>query len=158
PHLVEHNLNFRRRETVSRGRRAYLWAGQEIPPLQEEDFMADSNRAGMSVGLAAPLEWEDIGSWYAALTTDRYTLNQTLRDQVRALVRTAATADDSLRAVHRWVAQDIRYVSIALGLGGYQPRMPAEVVATGYGDCKDKATLFIAAVRALGFRAYPVLL
>jgi hypothetical protein len=56
------------------------------------------------------------------------------------------------------VAQDIRYVSIDLGIGGYQPRMPADVVATGYGDCKDKATLFIAAVRALGYRANPVLL
>jgi hypothetical protein len=32
------------------------------------------------------------------------------------------------------------------------------VVTTGYGDCKDKATLFVAAARWLGFRAYPVLL
>jgi hypothetical protein len=70
----------------------------------------------------------------------------------------ARTADDTLRAVQRWVAQDIRYVSIALGLGGYQPRAPDEVVATGYGDCKDKATLFVAAATSLGFEAYPVLL
>jgi hypothetical protein len=158
PHLVERNLNFRRRETVSHGRHIYLWATQDVLPVEQEDFMADSNAGAMSIGLAAPIEWEDIGSWYSALGANRYTLNQTLREQVRSLVRGAKTADDSLRAVHRWVAQDIRYVSITLGLGGYQPRMPADVVATGYGDCKDKATLFVAAARALGFRAYPVLL
>ena len=32
------------------------------------------------------------------------------------------------------------------------------MLATGYGDCKDKATLFVAVVKALGFQAYPALL
>jgi transglutaminase-like putative cysteine protease len=157
-HLVERNLTFRRRETTSHGRRTYLWTAQDVPPIEPEEFMADSDGTTMSVGISAPIEWEDVGTWYTALARDRYTLNQTVRERVRSLVRTAATPDDSLQAIQRWVAQDIRYVSIALGLGGYQPRMPAEVVRTGYGDCKDKATLFIAAARALGFRAYPVLL
>ena len=56
------------------------------------------------------------------------------------------------------MAQDFRYISISLGDGGYQPRMPAEVVRTRSGDCKDKATLFVALARKLGFEAYPVLL
>jgi hypothetical protein len=85
-------------------------------------------------------------------------LNDTVRAKLPAQLTGARTAEDTLRAVQRWVAQDIRYVSIALGLGGYQPRTPAQVVATGYGDCKDKATLYIAVVNALGFQAYPVLL
>jgi transglutaminase-like putative cysteine protease len=158
PHLVEHNLTFRRRETLTRGRRTYIWAVQDLPRVQPEEFMADSNGVFMSVELAGPIGWETIGSWYAGLSRDRYSVDHAIRQQLRALLKTARTPDDTLRAVQRWVAQDIRYVSIALGLGGYQPRPPAEVVATGYGDCKDKATLFVAAVRALGFRAYPVLL
>jgi transglutaminase-like putative cysteine protease len=158
PHLIERNLDFRRRETVSHGRRIYLWARQDVPRLNSEEFMADSNGVVMSIGVSAPIKWEDIGSWYSGLARDRYTINRAVRDQLRSLVGTAGTSDDTLRAVQRWVAQDIRYVSIALGLGGYQPRTPAEVVTSGYGDCKDKATLFVAAARALGFRAYPVLL
>ena len=158
PHLVERNLTFHPRETVSRGRRTYLWTAQDIPPVSPEEFMADSNGVLMSIALAGPIEWETIGSWYAGLSRDRYAVDHSIRQKLRDLLKGTRTAEDSLRAVQRWVAQDIRYVSIALGLGGYQPRMPAEVVATGYGDCKDKATLFIAAVRALGYRAYPVLL
>jgi hypothetical protein len=158
PHLVERNLTFRHRETVARGRRTYLWTAHDVPRVSPEEFMADSNGVLMSIGLAAPIKWETIGSWYAGLSRDRYSIDHTVRAKVRSLLKEARTPDDSLRAVQRWVAQDIRYVSIALGLGGYQPRMPGQVVATGYGDCKDKATLFVAAVRALGFRAYPVLL
>jgi transglutaminase-like putative cysteine protease len=158
PHLIERNLDFRRRETVFRGRRTYVWARQDVPRLRPEEFMADSNAVVMSIGVSAPIKWEDIGSWYAELARDRYTVNHAIRYQLRSLMGAAGTSDDSLRAVQRWVAQDIRYVSIALGLGGYQPRTPAEVVTSGYGDCKDKASLFVAAARALGFRAYPVLL
>ena len=32
------------------------------------------------------------------------------------------------------------------------------MIRTGFGDCKDKATLFVAALRHLGLSAYPVLL
>lgn len=158
PHIVERNLTFRRRETAVGSRRTYLWATQDVPRVAAEDFMADSNGVYMGIELAGAVEWETIGSWYADLARDRYAVDHGLREKVRRLVKSATTPNDTVRAVQRWVAQDIRYVSIALGLGGYQPRPPSEVVATGYGDCKDKATLFVAAVRALGFRAYPVLL
>ena len=158
PHLIERNLTFKRRESVSRGRRTYLWTTRDVPRVHGEDFMADSNGVFMSIGLSGPITWEEIGAWYAGLSRDRHALDITLRHKVRSLVADAKTSSDTLRAVQRWVAQDIRYVSIALGLGGYQPRTPEEVVTTGYGDCKDKATLFVAAVRWLGFRAYPVLL
>jgi transglutaminase-like putative cysteine protease len=158
PNLVEQNLDFPRRETRVGVRRTYLWATTDVPRVKGEDFMADSNGVFMSIGLSAPMTWEAIGGWYAGLARDRYLVDRPLRDQLKQLLANRRTPEDTIRAVQRWVAQDIRYVSIALGIGGYQPRTPAEVVATGYGDCKDKATLFVAAMRALGFRAHPVLL
>jgi cellulose synthase operon protein C len=158
PHLVQRNLTFRPHETVSRGRRTYTWTTRDIAPVMPEEFMADSDGVFMKVALSGPIEWETIGSWYAGLSRDRYAVDHSIREKLRSILKGTTTPDDTLRAVQRWVAQDIRYVSISLGLGGYQPRMPAEVLATGYGDCKDKATLFIAAARSLGFRANPVLL
>jgi hypothetical protein len=47
---------------------------------------------------------------------------------------------------------------VALGIGGFRPRLPAEVLRTRFGDCKDKATLFITLARRMGLEAYPVLL
>ncbi len=77
---------------------------------------------------------------------------------MQRVVAHATTLIDSVRAVHRWVAQDIRYVQIALGLGGFQPRFPDTVLATGFGDCKDKATLLIDALGLIGLQAFPVLI
>jgi transglutaminase-like putative cysteine protease len=159
PRLHEVNLRFRRRESVAHGRRVYLWATADVPkPPPTEPFASDSSDVGMAVSVGSPESWGDVARWYAELSRDRYALTPDLDARLAEIERGAAGPLDSLRALHRWVAQDFRYVSIALGLGGYQPRLPAAVLATKYGDCKDKATLFVALARHMGLDAYPVLL
>lgn len=156
--IVEHNLDFKRRETRTHGRVVYTWATQNVPRVRGEPYAADSNGVIMDLAVVGPGSWGDVAAWYAGLAKDRYDLDDSTRAKVHQLVAAATTRTDTIRAIHRWVAQDIRYVAIALGLGGYQPRPPSRVVATGLGDCKDKATLFVAALRDLGITAYPVLL
>lgn len=158
PRILETNLNFERKETTAKGRRVYTWAAADLPRVKTEPYAADSNGVYMYVEYALPRTWSDVGQWYASLSKDSYTLGPTARAKLAEAVRSARTRDDSLRALHRWVAQDIRYVSVSLGTGGYKPRVPDEVVTTGFGDCKDKATLFVAALRSWGIRSHPVIL
>lgn len=155
--LEERNLDFSPQVVEADGRQVRTWAARDLVRIKPEAYAADSNDVYMWVALSSSLTWADIGRWYGALAADRYALSPQLVTQVRTLVSGAATARDTAAAIQRWVAQDIRYVSISLGIGGYQPRTPAEVVASGFGDCKDKATLFVAALRALGFDAASVL-
>ena len=156
--LREENLDFKRAESVAHGRRTMVWAARDLPKVKSEPFASDSNGVLMSVSFALPLRWADIGKWYADNARGRYAMTPALDAKLAELVRGARSLDDSLRAVHRWVAQDVRYVSIALGLGGYQPRTPSEVLESGFGDCKDKATIFVAMLTRMGITAYPVIL
>ncbi|HEY6357028.1 MAG TPA: transglutaminase family protein, partial [Vicinamibacterales bacterium] len=135
-------------------------ATKDVPWTRSESYSppADSNPLVMQVSVGAPGSWSDIGRWYAKLAQDRFHADSSLRDTVRAVVLHARSLEDSISALQRWVAQDVRYVSVSLGIGGYQPRTPGTVLSTGFGDCKDKATLFIAALRVIGVDAYPVLL
>lgn len=159
PRIQEHNLNFHRRTQERGGRRIHTWATAELPKIEPEPFAAvDSNKVFMSLEIGGRTEWADVGRWYAGLSADRYELTPEIEARVAEVVAGARTREDSLRAVYRWVAQDFRYVSLSLGIGGYQPRTPAEVFRTQYGDCKDKATLFIAIARRFGANAHPVLL
>jgi transglutaminase-like putative cysteine protease len=158
PRIKEENLDFGRSVKVAGSRTRYTWARNKTPMVRSEPFAADSNGVVMRVRVGAPLSWSDVSKWYSDLARERYAATPRLVHIVDSLVTGAKTRDDSIRAVHRWVAQDIRYVGIELGIGGYQPRMPDVVISTGYGDCKDKATLFVAALTHLGMRAFPVLL
>jgi transglutaminase-like putative cysteine protease len=158
PRIVEENLNFKRTEHTAKGRHSFMWAAANLPRIKPEPFQADSNGVYMSVYVSSPTTWAAIGKWYADSARSRYVTTPAVDSAIHAAVNGARTLEDSIKGVHRWVAQDIRYVSIDLGLGGYQPRTPDEVVRTGYGDCKDKATLFVTAMGKMGITAFPVIL
>ncbi len=159
PRIKERNVHFDRQVIEARGRRVYVWATRDVPkPPDPEPFAADSNDVNVSGEVSSPQQWGDVARWYADLSRDRYAVTPELDRRLAGVVSGARTRDDSLAALYRWVAQDFRYVSVSLGLAGYQPRPPASVLETQYGDCKDKATLFVALARHMGFHAYPVLL
>lgn len=158
PRIKEENVRFRRKTVEANGRRVYTWATADVQKVEPELFAASPNTLSVHIDVSAPISWSQVATWYAGLSHDRYRLSPELETKVADVVRDARTLNDSLRAVHRWVAQDFRYVSLSLGIGGYLPRLPAQVLEARYGDCKDKATLFIAVARRMGLAAYPVLL
>jgi hypothetical protein len=158
PRIQERNLHFRPQVAEARGRRVYQWATQDVPRVEREPFAGSPDTVYAGIDVAGTDTWAVIASWYAGLARDRYAVSPALERKLTELTAAARTLEDSLKAVHRWVAQDIRYVSLSLGVGGYQPRVPGDVLETGYGDCKDKATLFIALLGKMGVRAFPVLL
>ncbi len=157
PRIEQYNLTFPRRTYERHGRRVYEWATNDVPVVDPEPFATWPNAVDMQITVGAPITWDDVARWYAGLARDRYRFGPGLDSVFRAVTLASTSREDSLHALYRWVAQEIRYVSLALGRGGYQPRPPEQVVATKLGDCKDKATLLITLLRHMGERAYPVL-
>lgn len=157
--IVEKNPHFPRKLVTRNGRNIYSWSAANLPPEKFEAFGSiDSSQILQSITIGGDLTWSNISKWYADNARSRYTITPKVASKMEQILTGSKTRADSIRALHRWVAQDVRYVSIALGLGGYQPRAPETVVETGFGDCKDKTTLFIAALNKIGITALPVLL
>src|SRR2546430_17448219 len=48
--------------------------------------------------------------------------------------------------------------AIEIGTGGFQPHAAQDVLASGYGDCKDKATLLNAMLHEAGIDSYFMLI
>ena len=69
------------------------------------------------------------------------------------VVGDAQGADAIVARIHAWMAAKLRYTGLSLGEAAWTPTAPLEVVARGYGDCKDLATLFVALARARGLSA-----
>ena len=158
--FVEHNLNFARRESVVGRRLIYEWATSDVPWVAPEDYAppADSNDQGMVITVSTPGSWADIGHWYAGVLKGRLRATSRLKDTVARVVAHATTREDSIKAVRRWVTQDVRSVAAPLGSGNYRPRAPEDVMSTGFGDSKDKTALLVAALGAIRVDAYPVLI
>ncbi|HYN84538.1 MAG TPA: DUF3857 domain-containing protein [Pyrinomonadaceae bacterium] len=102
--------------------------------------------------------WGDVARWMSELDDPQATIDDALALKARELTANAKTELEKIRAVGRYV-QGIQYISIQTNIGqggGYRPRPATEVFAKSYGDCKDKANLMRAMLRALGINSYLV--
>ena len=158
PRIIERNLDFRRTERALNGRKILAWKKSNVDRFRGEQYAPDSVLQGMTVSVSPSFSWDAIGKWYVPIARDAYALSPSVEEKMKTVLVGAKSLDDSIRRIHKWVAQDIRYVAIELGRGGYVPRSAETVVRTGYGDCKDKAMLFLAALKKIGVTGYPVLL
>lgn len=68
-----------------------------------------------------------------------------------------ATAEARATAALRLVQDEVRYMALTLGEGGWLPVSASEVWANRLGDCKGKTVLLVALLRELGIDAVPVL-
>jgi transglutaminase-like putative cysteine protease len=155
--LREDNVGLRHGDDTVGDRRILSWIVREIPPVELEPFAAWPNTVIQWVNLTGPVSWADVGRRAHTLLDGRAQMSSTVRDAAAPVLSESRTLRDSVLALYRWVAQDFRYVSLAIGLGSHQPRAPADVLATGFGDCKDKTTLLVTLLRDLGVRAHPML-
>jgi hypothetical protein len=158
PRIVERNLDFRRLEKVDKGRKVLTWRKSNVDRFKGEPWAPDSVLQGMTISVSPSFNWNAIGKWYVPIARDAYAITPPVEEKMKTVLAGAKSIDDSIRAIHKWVSQDIRYVAIELGRGGYVPRSAETVVRTGFGDCKDKAMLFLAALKKIGVTGYPVLL
>jgi len=96
------------------------------------------------------LSWKEMGDWEASLEQGRRDPSPEIKQKVSALISAAPTQLAKVQRVAKFVQDDIRYVAIELGIGGWQPHHAADIYTHRYGDCKDKATLMSSMLHEVG--------
>lgn len=139
---------------------------ENIPAIVQEPYMP--NELALSgrllVRIKPPLPdarsfsgWSDMGAWYEGLSRERRSPSEPVAAKAAELASRVPDSLGKIRALADFVQKEIRYVSIQIGIGGFQPHFAASVLQNRYGDCKDKATLLSALLEAVGIESYPVI-
>jgi hypothetical protein len=98
--------------------------------------------------------WKEVETWAAILFRAP---QQGLRFQAAFKKFQRLPKHEQVKAMVRFVQDDIRYVGIEMGEHSHQPHSPEWVLEHGFGDCKDKARLLSALISASGVSAWPAL-
>jgi Transglutaminase-like superfamily len=143
----------------------YTWSMENLPPIEREPqspgLLTIVPWVGVSVlgaGNRPALSWPEVAKQLAELNEGQSEPNDALTAKAKTLVEGASTELDKIRAIGRFT-QQVNYVSVQINLakgGGYRPHPAAQVFQKLYGDCKDKANLTRAMLKAVGITAYPV--
>jgi len=107
------------------------------------------------VEFATGKSWGAIASGYAALTEP-----QTVTSEAQAILPKDLPTERmaKIRAIVKQLHHEVRYTGVEFGAARLTPQRPSEVLQRHYGDCKDKATLLVAMLRAAGIKANLALL
>lgn len=130
------------------------------PPLQEltptilvapSEFEFDGYEGNMN-------SWDEFGVWINSLNKNRNDLPEETKQKIRELTANKKTVEEKVKAVYEFMQSRTRYVSIQLGIGGFQP-FPASVVdKNGYGDCKALSNYMVSMLEVAGIKAHYVLI
>jgi Domain of Unknown Function with PDB structure (DUF3857)/Transglutaminase-like superfamily len=102
-------------------------------------------------------QWRQIGQWFDQLEAHRADPTPEITAKARALVAGAPDFYTKLSRITSYIQNNIRYFIVIKGIGGFQAHFAGDIFRNGYGDCKDKATLLIAMLDAVGVHAHYLL-
>lgn len=146
------------RRTEANGLVTTTFERRSIKALEDsEPHLPGDVPAYPAVAFAVGTTWERAAAEYSNIV-DRRIEGGDVRALAARLTQDRTGRDDKARAILGWLSREIRYTGVEFGEAAVVPSTPSETLARKYGDCKDKATLLVALLRASGIPAYIALL
>ncbi len=137
-----------------------VWELKNLPAIVAEPAMPPRQEITMRLALA-PIgfkSWSDVGTWFHELNGPMMSTGTTAKDLVGRLTNGITDPKEKLRRVYEWVRDNVRYIAVEIGIGGYQAHAADEVLTNRYGDCKDMTILLCALATQAGLNVQPAYL
>ena len=138
-------------ETVSAGERRIEWSAENVAPVLNEPGMPSLREVVAHVLVSTVPDWKTFWAWEEALLRDAFRESPELVKLAERLFKGAVEPMEKIRRIQTYLMTDIRYQQdYERSIAGVKPHAAPVVVARQYGDCKDKAVLFITLARLAG--------
>jgi tetratricopeptide (TPR) repeat protein/transglutaminase-like putative cysteine protease len=132
------------------GLTTYHWQVLNRPsPVQESD-RPSKEESRLEVACSTFASWEEVGAWKLDQRGACWKCTPEIRATIKQVTRGLQTTLEKARALTYWVRRNVRYISVSSAGHGYTPRLPGQVLASRYGDCKDQAQLLAVMLKEIG--------
>jgi hypothetical protein len=159
-------LNYPEIKAASAGSNQWQWVVNNVEGIRPENEMPPwtAVAASMVVSFFPPGggqtkgfdNWNDMALWQAGLVRGRRESSPEIKQKVADLTASEKSPAAKMAVLGKFVQDDVRYVEIKLGIGGWQPHAANEIFTHHFGDCKDKATLMSTMLKEIGIESYYV--
>ncbi|MGD0840991.1 MAG: DUF3857 domain-containing protein [Candidatus Acidiferrales bacterium] len=101
--------------------------------------------------------WHQVAQSYGQIV-DHQIAASGVDSIVSGLIKGKDSRDDKAEAILQYLDRQVRYTGVEFGEASITPRTPHETLQRRFGDCKDKAALLVAMLRAAGIPSFVALL
>ena len=145
-------------KSEANGRTQIVFEQGPMEALDEaESYLPKDVPPQAAITLSTGASWQAIAEGYAKIVEEKATLKE-VQSLVNGLISGKTTREEKASAILQYLSKEVRYTGVEFGDAAIIPHGPGETLRHKYGDCKDKATLAVAMLRAAGIPAYVALL
>lgn len=164
-----YNLEQEPKITQSEESTTYQWEANDLPAIKLEPYNVPGHRLVPILRISpskfqiddytgSMQSWEAYGEFLEEIWSDRDQLPEELKQQIQTLITDADNDKEKIARLYRFMQENKRYVSVQLGIGGWQPFTAEYVEERGYGDCKALSNYMKAILGEAGIESYPVII
>jgi len=146
------------------GWQEWRWQQTPVPAVEEEDQLPGGYTPYAEVALSEFASWQAVVAWALPLYEQAAAPGPEIQELSARLGDGLQSEEEKVMAALRFVQHEIRYLGMEDGIGSHRPRRAADTLYhrprraadtlyRRYGDCKDKAVLLLALLRAQGLDA-----
>lgn len=153
----EVNLQGTREEKMLDGKIQIIWAEKDLPVQTPDLKKEDDHRLllapvtfSMGEYVGKMEDWSGLAAWQYQLNSGRNVLPGDFVAEIKKMIVDAENDYEKIEILYEYLQKNYRYVSIQLGIGGWQTMAAADVVKYAYGDCKGLTNLMKSMLEAVG--------
>jgi Flp pilus assembly protein TadD len=145
-------------KSLANGRVQVVFEQGPLEALDDlENYLPSEMPGRPQVTFSTGISWQNIAEGYGKVLNEKATPKD-VQSLVKSLIAGKTTRDEKASAILQFLSREIRYTGVEFGDAAIIPHTPGETLQHKYGDCKDKATLLVAMLRAAGIPSYVALL
>ncbi|MFY7672019.1 DUF3857 domain-containing protein [Tenacibaculum sp. MEBiC06402] len=145
------------------------FVAENIPAIEYERNSLDFSEISPNLSVAlnqftlkgvsgSGTDWKEFGKWMnAKLIQGRTELSPATIEKAKSLVAGIDNDIEKAKKIYEFVQNKTRYISVQVGIGGWEPIPANEVDKMGYGDCKGLTNYTKALLDVVGVESYHTL-
>lgn len=126
-------------------------------PYADSETVADTDFQ-KQIHYSTFASWSAFAQAHQQRTQEKSKVTPAISKLAAQITANAKDRRDQARLLYQWVSQNIRYVQVYVNDGHFIPHSAEEVINNRYGDCKDKAVLLKALLKASNIESSLVLI
>lgn len=146
---------------LSPGVREWWWQINETPVRDRERDDPTRGSSSSRIEMSDYLSWEEVGEKFSPLfeLPEDFidSCPQEMLDLTSSWMEMTDEPTEQALLALRFVQDQVRYLGLEEGVGGFQPRDPRAVFEKRFGDCKDKSRLLQTLLYLMNIRSTPLL-
>lgn len=168
-HYRSLNLDLKPLVAYHKNKKITKWAVENLPAIKKERY-APNYMEVLPIVVTSPdlfkfdnyegsmRSWHEYGRFMYSLAENRDGISDRLRDEIKKLTTGLSSNKEKIQVLYNYLQDNMRYVSVQLGIGGFQPFSAVYVERNKYGDCKALTNFMKSMLKAIDIEAYPALI